>query len=316
MRQHKEREYKSRDYKNRDYKSKQNRYNQHLIENDESIQLSVEILNLLSTWNYYQNVVKDYSLNKYSMIFGEINSKIENFKNINYEIDLLIQSIITNLGKKQNTKNIDYSNPNTFQFSSLYNNFSDTISQDKNNVNVLLNNILLKFENLKEFNANKSKSDNSNYNFESLKSDINLVYKNIIKQIHPDKIQNDFIHLRINEKEFFRISCNEIFSFSKSFVDDYDIKRLTALELVLNTLKSKKLQNSKLNTQKLNYLKRWLTIENQDFISQEPFCFFETMNDPKWIDNKIKTLEHKLSLEEKRFYSQKDLLNRIYTIIL
>lgn len=311
MRQHKEREYKSRDYK-----SKQNRYNQHLIENDESIQLSVDILNLLSTWNYYQNVVKDYSLNKYNLIFGDVISKIENYKNINYEIDLLIQSIITNLGKKQSSYNNDNLNTNSFKFSSLYDNFSDNFNNSSNNVNVLLNNILLKFENLKEFNENKVKFENHNSKNESLKNDINLVYKNIIKQIHPDKIQNDFIHLKINEKDTFRISCNEIFSFSKSFVEDYDIKRLTALELVLNTLKSKKLQNSKLNTQKLNYLKRWLSIENQDFISQEPFCFFETMNDTKWINNKIKTLEHKLSLEEKRFYSQKDLLNRISTIIL
>lgn len=311
MRQHKEREYKSRDYK-----SKQNRYNQHLIENDESIQLSVDILNLLSTWNYYQNVVKDYSLNKYNLIFGDVISKIENYKNINYEIDLLIQSIITNLGKKQSSYNNDNLNTNNFKFSTLYDNFSDNFNHSRNNVNVLLNNILLKFENLKEFNDSKAKFENHNSKNESLKNDINLVYKNIIKQIHPDKIQNDFIHLKINEKDTFRISCNEIFSFSKSFVEDYDIKRLTALELVLNTLKSKKLQNSKLNTQKLNYLKRWLSLENQDFISQEPFCFFETMNDTKWINNKIKTLEHKLSLEEKRFYSQKDLLNRISTIIL
>lgn len=268
-----------------------------------NLDLSINILFNLTKWHYYQTVVKNHTISKYDLLFGEIDSNINDFRNLNIEIDLLIHSFILSVGSK---------NKQHSKKSHLY---SKIINNNPSNVNILLNNILLKFENLKNNNISESKTV-ENENKIKFEKEIGIVYKNLVKNIHPDLNKFDFTKLKMSTGSKLNISANDIFVIVKFLESEADIKRLTALDFVINQLKNKKYLNNKNIGLKLHFLDNWLNKENEKFINQEPYCFYNNLNDQKWIENKSKTLQHKLILEERRFESQRNLLNRISNLTL
>ena len=265
--------------------------------------LCINILINLSKWQYYQTVVKNHTLSKYDLLFGEIDSSINEFRNLNIEIDLLIHSFILSVGNK---------NKQHSKKSHLY---SKIIHNNPSNVNILLNNILLKFENLKNhnFSENKSLENENSIKFEK---EISILFKNLVKNIHPDLNKFDYSKLKMSNGTKLNMSANDIFVIVKFFESEADIKRLTALDFVINQIKNKKSLNLKNIGLKLQFLDNWLNKENEKFINQEPYCYYNNLNDPKWIENKSKTLQHKLVLEERRFETQRNLLNRISNLTL
>ncbi len=268
-----------------------------------NLDLSINILMHLSKWHYYQTVVKNHTINKYDILFGELSNNIIEYRNLNLEIDLLIHSFIINVGSK---------NKQLSKKSHLY---SQIINNNPSNISILLNNILLKFENLKNNNISQFTTSEEE-NKSKFQKEIGLTFKNLVKNIHPDLNKFDFTKLKMTNGTNLNLNAHDLFVIVKFLENESDIKRLTALDFVINQIKNRKTLNSRNTTFRLHFLENWLNEENEEFIRQEPYCFYNNLNDQKWIENKSKTLQHKLTLEEKRFESQKNLLNRISNITL
>lgn len=289
----------------------------------QSILLIKSIFEELIKWHHYQTVVKNHSTNKYATLFGHLDQEISYFKDLNTEIDLLIRSIITSVGSSTS-----YLGDGTLKDFPDLQKFLNIDKNKTKQIN-LINNILLKFETLKKNNTPKSSSTNKNQEtFTTHKNEqrSNTVrYNNILKILQQDQNTTaDLTHNRsVNFTSAFASSYSENFSIqtvkililSKFFKQTNDSRRIASIELILNLQQNKQLLYSNSISQKLNLLLLWLSEENNKFIKSEPYCYHTLMSSDLWVTNKHRTLDHKLSLEKKRFFAQKDLLNRLSKII-
>lgn len=305
--------------------------NKLLIENYSINELSSMVIYELNLWHYYNTVIKEFSINNYYEYFGKTINKISNLE----ENISLINDEISN--KIKNYPKISNKNPNLDYY--YYN--KNKHNQSNNNTNHLVDNII------NNFNNNFNQKENNYYNFNNLvffnnknldeseiKSITTTLYKNLVKLLHPDSINNSAINIFFNSKSniknknidnnIFKIynnvnnnllSSENLFILLDYFYKSNDIYGITALDTITSIILNQKYQRDNNFIKKTVFLLNFFHNENNNFIKKEPYCFYNEFNNPKWIENKRSTLDHKLKLKEQSLTIQKELLNRIDSII-
>ena len=326
--------------KNQNYGNKNNfdQVNNLLIDNYSINELCAMVIHELNIWHYYNTVIKDFSINRYSECFGETVNMIYNIED---KIAIINEEISNKINNYSKTKLINLK-------SNHYKTNNQTFKDFTNfNTNNLVDNIISKFRvNANSFNIIQDSNQDNNYDFNNLiffntknigekeiKSMTNTLYKNLVKILHPDgidynnKITNFFNEFGTNKNEsiIYKMNNNKInsqnlnvenlFILLSHFHQDKDIYRMTALDTITSIILNPKYQINNNFVKKTVFLLNFLNKENTKFIQQEPYCFYNEFNNPKWLENKKNTLDHKLKLKQQTLFIQQELLNRINSVV-
>lgn len=326
--------------KNQNYSNKNNfdQVNSLLIENYSINELCAMVINELNIWDYYNTVIKEFSINRFSECFGDTMDLIYDTEDKINKVNEEISSKINNYSKnKPNVLTSNYyknrtyiKNFSNFNKNSLVDNIINKFSENNNNfhfINEKNNKINYDFNNLIFFN-------NKHINEDELKIMTNSLYKNLVKILHPDNFEyknkinhffNDFkdnknenIIYKMNNINFKsqNLNAENLFILLTHFQQNNDIYRMTTLDTIISIILNPKYQVNHNFIKKTVFLLNFLNKENTKFIQQEPYCFYNEFNNSKWLENKKNTLEHKLKLKQQSLFIQQELLNRINSTMI
>ena len=258
---------------------------QHIKQEELIVQIDAlkeQLLNLLTIWYKDQTEVLQQILFVYENVFGNIEVEIEE--------------------KEQNAKKLE-------QKYKILSNYSNGKNPVKRQSVEFIDKLLFKDKENSNKTYNRIDTFNRKDKYERLDPlpndsvNISKLYRNIVKKLHPDIIQ---------ESNIFKLCWSNVqFCYQKQ-----DIERLKMFYLILCSKYEKDIKKQDIDTliKEIDELKKSIEKQNQDnahLQKEEPYCFKDKLNDDKWIIDRKNELRHKLVQVNKRILHNNRLLRQI-----
>jgi len=242
--------------------------------------LKEQLLNALIVWYKEQTEVLQQILFVYENIFGNIEVEIEQKEKNAKQLEQKYKILARYVDKKEpvSRKSVEFIDK------LLFKNDARDKKHTHTNYNYSTNRFFVR--------DNYQKLD------PSVNDDVNItnLYRNIIKQLHPDIIQ---------ESNIFNLCWHNVqYCYKKQ-----DVERLKMFYLIL-CAKYDELDLNKVVDELKNCIEKQHK-EIKELQTQEPFCFKDKLNDSKWITERQNHLRSKLIQVNKRINHNKRLLNQI-----
>ncbi len=243
-----------------------------------------QLLDLLDNWYYLHTDVKARIIYTYDNIFGDIEETVSDKK---HEADFLDRKYHLLSYLQKHNKKIA----------------SDEVA--------IIDNMLNKGK-LRDIEIAQSRTSNKAYqsrfhpfNFNRLldtahndKYDISMIYRQIVKQLHPDAATNSEYHKYWNHVQL----CYRF----------KDIERLKMFFYILhNRQYSDGAQTDTGNSTAADLLQKYIEKQNEDIANlkmQEPFCFEHQLSDATWVVNRKRQLREQLMQLNKSIMQNRKLI--------
>ncbi|MDX9789774.1 MAG: hypothetical protein RBT61_03000 [Candidatus Kapabacteria bacterium] len=246
--------------------------------------LRLEMLHLLDFWYHCKSSLYSELTYKYDMLFGVLESELEEKKKLSAILDERINHIIRRYLKEEPIP-INYLR-NTF------------------NLNFRIDSVGISNEG-DVFEKIRSEHDYPDFHDDSSEQEFSDMYRKIVKKIHPDtNAESDFFHKFWNNildaysskdmnrlRLFYYLICEEL--------PEYD-SDLNTEEDCLNSMISKYKRSVNLEKSKINML-----------LSSEPFVFEREMNDQSWIRERTLFIKSQIKAKDNYINKKRSLLKPI-----
>jgi hypothetical protein len=250
--------------------------------------LRIELLFLLNQWYYLKSISYPEVKHRYRNLFGDLVFDLDDKKMTAFAMDSRLREIIAKINtNKQVSQNYVV---NTYNLKFNTQTHVNPVSDDYDIFEVITN----------EFHNKYIPECDINTEYELVQ-----LYRQIVKRVHPD-INGD----------------NETFNkYWNNIQDAYQSRNLTRMRLfhkliceeIPDEFADIRSEEFFLKSQ-IQQLEKSINIEKQKISrvkSEEPFCYEEKINDPKWIRHKRTMLSSEIKLTEQIILRNKSVLKKI-----